>query len=296
MKKQILKFQGIAFAALMLALLFSGCKQQTGSSDSDDFKVTDDGLRYKFYVNNTDSTGVNMYDIVEVIMNYRTADTMLYQGAGHPPIPFQINPVYKGDLMDGIAMMHVGDSATFILDAEDFYKNMMSYRKVPDEIGDNKDLYFDVKLVSVRPEPDEMKADRIASESRRDMEQSNIEKFLKENNYDVTPTESGLYYIEVKEGTGKQAVAGKKVKVHYTGTFLNGVKFDSSYDRDEPIEFTLGEGQVIKGWDEGIAMMKEGGKAKLIIPSKLGYGSQKRGNIKPYSPLFFEVELVEVED
>jgi FKBP-type peptidyl-prolyl cis-trans isomerase len=291
-REQIFRSLRIISVIFLFTALIYGCK----NSNDVKFQTADNGVRYKFYVHNEDSTGVKRYDIVEVIMNYRTKDTMLYNGAGRP-IPFQINPVYDGDLMDGIMMMNVGDSATFVLDAEEFYKNMMNTQEVPEEIGDNKDLFFDIKLISVQSETDQMKAERLANESRRDGELPAIERFLKENHYDdVQPTESGLYYIEVKEGTGKQAVAGKKVKVHYTGTFLNGEKFDSSYDRDEPIEFTLGVGQVIRGWDEGIAMMKEGGKAKLIIPSKLGYGAQPRGSIKAYSPLFFEVELIKVED
>lgn len=84
--------------------------------------------------------------------------------------------------------------------------------------------------------------------------------------------------------------------MHYKGTLLDGTPFDSSYDRGEPIEFVLGQGMVIPGWEEGIAMMNEGGKAKLIIPSKLAYGPNQRGNvIKPYSTLVFEVELIEVK-
>lgn len=287
--RQIFNFQTVMTAILLGVIFLTSCQ------DSNKFKETEDGIRYKFHVQNEDSTKVNMYDIVEVTMDYRTVDSILYEGA-NKIIPFQINPTYKGDLMAGILLMHVGDSATFILDAEGFFMNMMSYRELPPEIGDNKDLFFDVKLISARPEPAEMKADRVAAESRRDIEMQSIERFLKENNYEVVPTENGLYYIEVQEGTGKPAVAGKSVKVHYTGTFLNGEKFDSSYDRDAPIDFVLGQGQVIKGWDEGIAMMKEGGKANLVIPSKLAYGTQARGNIKPYSPLFFEVELIEVGD
>jgi peptidylprolyl isomerase len=188
----------------------------------------------------------------------------------------------------------VGDSATFALDAEDFFMNMMSYQEIPEEVGDNKEILFDVKVISARPEPAEMKADRLANEALRDSEQANIDRFLEENDYNVEPTETGLYYIEVEEGTGAQAGPGKKVKVHYNGTFLNGEKFDASYDRGAPIEFTLGRGEVIKGWDEGISMMKAGGKANLVIPSKIAYGSQSRGSIKAYSPLFFEVELVEI--
>src|SRR5690606_11185362 len=98
------------------------------------------------------------------------------------------------------------------------------------------------------------------------------------------------------EGNGTQAKAGDKVTVHYTGTLLDGTKFDSSVDRDQPFEFTLGQGQVIPGWDEGIAMMKEGGKAKLVIPSNLAYGANPRpgGPIQPFSTLVFDVELIKV--
>ena len=85
------------------------------------------------------------------------------------------------------------------------------------------------------------------------------------------------------------------MKVHYTGTLLNGTKFDSSRDRKEPFEFTLGKGQVIKGWDEGIAKMKVGGKATLVIPSSLGYAERDMGTIPPYSTLVFDVELLDVK-
>ena len=81
---------------------------------------------------------------------------------------------------------------------------------------------------------------------------------------------SGLKYIDMEAGEGPAAVSGKKVTVHYTGTFPNGKKFDSSVDRDEPFTFKLGAGQVIKGWDEGVSGMRIGGKRKLIIPSELG--------------------------
>ncbi len=286
---KIFKLKAFVAGMMLVAIFVSGCQDANG------FKTNKDGVKYKFYVENDDSTGVNMYDIVEVVMNYSTKDTMLYNGKGKI-IPFQINPVYEGDLMSCILLMHVGDSATFALDAGDFFLNMMSYREIPEEVGDNKKLLFDVKLISVRLEPAEMKADREANVVRHHNEQQSIERFIKENGYEVEPTETGLYYIDVVEGTGKQAAVGKKVKVHYTGTFLSGETFDSSHDRNAPIEFTLGRGEVIKGWDEGIAMMKEGGKANLVIPSEIAYGSQARGSIKAHSPLFFEVELVEVID
>lgn len=109
-------------------------------------------------------------------------------------------------------------------------------------------------------------------------------------------TPSGLKYLDTKEGNGAQAKKGDLVQVHYTGTLENGKKFDSSHDRREPIEFLLGHGQVIRGWDEGIDGMKVGGKRKLVIPPELGYGAMAMGDVIPAnSTLFFDVELVGVE-
>jgi FKBP-type peptidyl-prolyl cis-trans isomerase len=109
-------------------------------------------------------------------------------------------------------------------------------------------------------------------------------------------TNSGLEYIETLAGTGAQAAAGKTVSVHYTGKLTNGKVFDSSLTRGTPIEFKLGAGRVIKGWDEGIALMKVGGKATLTIPPELGYGERGAGGvIPPNATLIFEVELVSVK-
>jgi tetratricopeptide (TPR) repeat protein len=108
-------------------------------------------------------------------------------------------------------------------------------------------------------------------------------------------TESGLKYIIIEEGTGMKAEKNKSVEVHYTGYLLDGKKFDSSRDRNEPIEFVLGTGKVIKGWDEGIALMSVGDKYRLIIPPDLAYGSKGAGNIiPPDAVLIFDTELMSV--
>lgn len=141
-------------------------------------------------------------------------------------------------------------------------------------------------------------------------ETKDFEKYLAENKIKVNPTESGLYFIEITKGIGIKAVKGRKVKVNYTGKLIDGKIFDTSIKADamkgnvynekrpyQPIEFTLGRGDVIPGWDEAISMMKVGGKAKLVIPSKLGYGEKGVGStIPPCSILIFEVELVSVEN
>jgi FKBP-type peptidyl-prolyl cis-trans isomerase len=111
----------------------------------------------------------------------------------------------------------------------------------------------------------------------------------------LTKTPSGLRYQDVTEGQGTEATADKSVSVHYTGWLPNGEKFDSSRDRNEPFSFTLGAGQVIAGWDEGVAGMKVGGRRKLVIPADLGYGTAGAPlAIPPGATLVFDVELLDV--
>ena len=108
-------------------------------------------------------------------------------------------------------------------------------------------------------------------------------------------TDSGLKYEDLALGDGDAAAAGQQVSVHYTGWLTDGSKFDSSVDRNQPFQFALGRGMVIRGWDEGVAGMKVGGRRKLTIPPQLGYGAQGAGGvIPPNATLVFEVELLEV--
>ena len=117
-------------------------------------------------------------------------------------------------------------------------------------------------------------------------------------NMETKTLPDGLQIIDEIVGTGQEALAGNIVSVNYVGTLTNGSKFDSSYDRGRPFAFILGAGQVIKGWDEGVAGMKIGGKRKLIIPPSLGYGAQSMGNglIPANSTLIFEVELLGIQN
>lgn len=109
-------------------------------------------------------------------------------------------------------------------------------------------------------------------------------------------TESGLRYKIIQNGNGAKAVQGKQISVHYKGQLADGTVFDSSYQRKQPIDFTVGIGQVIKGWDEGLQLLKVGDKARLVIPSHLGYGSQGAGGvIPPDATLIFDVELMDVK-
>lgn len=121
------------------------------------------------------------------------------------------------------------------------------------------------------------------------------EEAMKSLTQGMTRTESGLYYKILKEGTGEKPTKGQLVSVHYTGKLKNGNVFDSSHYRNQPIKFPVGMGQVIPGWDEGIMLLQEGSRAKLVIPSELGYGSRGAGGvIPPNATLIFEVDLVKI--
>ncbi|MCB0211182.1 MAG: FKBP-type peptidyl-prolyl cis-trans isomerase [Anaerolineae bacterium] len=144
------------------------------------------------------------------------------------------------------------------------------------------------EATTVEPEANTETTEAPASAEPNDAEAaSNLE--------DVETTSSGLQYVVLEEGTGESPGEGSLVSVHYTGTLEDGTVFDSSRNRGQPIEFALGKGEVIPGWDEGIALMKEGGKARLIIPPDLAYGEQGAGGvIPPNATLVFDVELVSV--
>lgn len=136
----------------------------------------------------------------------------------------------------------------------------------------------------------ESKAERLAQEKRA------AEAAFAKEVEGFSKTESGLYYQITEHGNGEQPQKGQYVAVHYTGMLLDKTVFDSSYRRREPIEFKVGVGQVISGWDEGIMLLHQGDKARLVIPAELAYGSRGAGGvIPPNAPLIFDVELVKIK-
>lgn len=132
------------------------------------------------------------------------------------------------------------------------------------------------------------------AEAQKQIDEKVIRQYFRNNNVDTTAVErtsSGLYYLEIAPGTGAAIETGDLVEVMYIGKLTNGFKFDSSYDRGNAFTFTVGAQQVIKGWDEGLPLMKVGEEARLFIPSHLGYGLRGSGSIPPNSVLIFDIKV-----
>jgi len=289
-------------ASLAVAIFFSACSAGKKPQGLEGFEKTASGLYYKMHVSNPDARKPVETDFVTGIGIYKTGDSVFFDTRSNPnPYSFPImGSTHKGDIFEGLKMMGEGDSATFAIPADSLF--LKTFRQpLPPYIDSGSMVFVDFKLLRVQSREDfeaemqqKMEAQNPELTRARTEEPALREAWLKENNITQPALPSGLIYIEQKAGTGAQPQVGQTVQVHYTGTLLDGSKFDSSLDRGEPFSFVLGQGQVIRGWDEGIALMKEGGKARLIIPSSLGYGSRDIGTIKPYSTLVFEVELIKI--
>jgi FKBP-type peptidyl-prolyl cis-trans isomerase len=284
MKKNVTKLMLIGLAVATV-LSMGSCSKYKG------FKKDKSGLYYQFYGDKHDTADQPQTgDLVGVLMSMRAGDSLLI-----PMMPNQIimDSLYDGDLFTALRMMHLGDSATFIFDGKKFFENMMNPGQEY-EFGEDP-LYMDVKLLGIMKKEDVQKAQaeyEAQLNERRTQEAGEIDEYLQKNP-GMKQMETGVYLKSVKKGTGDKVEPLQDVKVHYTGRFVDGTVFDSSVERGTPFEFTVGSGQVIPGWDATVSGMRVGDKVTVLIPSDLAYGEGTRG-IPPYTPLVFDIELLEI--
>ena len=233
--------------------------------------TTDSGLQYEIIKMGTGEKP-SATDKVEVHYHGTLEDGTVFDSSVErgETITFPLNRVIKG-WTEGLQLMPVGSKFKFTIPPE------LGYGSRPiGSIPPNSTLIFEVELF-------------------------NVEKPFVDPDFNLPAEEktleSGLRYLDHVMGTGEEAIAGKEVVVHYSGYLADGTKFDSSHDRGTPFTFVLDQGRVIKGWDEGVAGMKKGGKRTLIIPPELGYGERGAGGvIPPNATLMFEVELLDIFD
>lgn len=287
------------------------------------FKKINDQLAYAFIINKPTSPKPEEGDQINVNMQSVCNNRLMYSTwiafKGKPAV-FGVNkPSFKGDLIEAIMYMTPGDSIVCQVDADALFKNSKS--KKPDFIKSGDKMLYFIKLVSIKPKLQVQKEQQAAftkqmneqmakqkAEAAKQMikDDKELKAYFTKKNITPTKTASGLYYTIQSEGSGDLAIAGDSVTMNYTGTLMDGTKFDSNVDTAfhhvMPFNFVLGRGQVIKGWDEGVALLKKGTKATLYIPSPMAYGPQARpgGGANPKgipanSILIFDVELVEIK-
>jgi FKBP-type peptidyl-prolyl cis-trans isomerase len=271
-------------SVILLTVLF-------GCSDSQD-----DGIKITYYEKGNDP--LEFGQVLLLWVNYETDSgqeliatqpgepmALLYDSAG-----VQNN----GMIMQALGKLKVGDSVFFQIPSKDLWENSFR-RPLPDTIAETSSVNVTMRVIDQMNREDyqayyterEQKRNQVRYEEEDDI----MKAYLAQNGIDAMQTESGLRYVITEEGNGIDAEIDKRVSVKYAGKLLDGTQFDAG-----TYEFILGRGEVIRGWDEGIDLLKVGSKAVLYIPSSLGYGSRGAGaRIPPYSSLIFEVELLNVE-
>ncbi|QCX38540.1 peptidylprolyl isomerase [Aureibaculum algae] len=236
-------------------------------------------------------------------------------GTGNPGYSFddEFHPDLKHDKPGVLSMANSGvatnGSQFFIThvptpwldNKHTIFGNVIEGQDVVDSIQQD-DKTESIEIIRVGKEAEDFNAIEAfrtfeGSRAKREAEEKEkSEKLLSDVSKGFEKTDSGLRYKITEKGNGKNATKGAKVSVHYRGQLLDGTVFDSSFERKEPIEFAIGVGQVIAGWDEGIQLLQVGDKARMVIPSELAYGSRGAGGvIPPNAPLIFDVELVDVK-
>lgn len=274
---------------LMLSLL-TGC-----SNAPKGYQATDNGLYYRLFTNNG-GENPQIGDLLELTMSCSVNDTVVILPLTKNIIPMT-EPSFWSDFVEGFSMMHKGDSASFIVDIDSSFVNLFGYNTLPPQFSSTDIMRFEVRLDDFYPESEFRfrMIENIKKNYPAETEKaaSELNAYLEKNGVVAQPTSTGLYYVKTQDGTGEKPSKGSTVKAHYTGYLLDGTVFDTSIERGEPIEFVLGVGQVIPGWDEGIALMSKGEKAVLYIPYYLAYGDRDLGVIPPFSNLVFEVELID---
>lgn len=288
MKRNCLLF---ASACLMAVIMFTACTEQFSG-----YKKTKDGLLYKFYNQNTSATQPKLTDFMKVDMACYLNDSLYYdwQGSQHEVYTQLQEPIFKGDLQEAYAMMHVGDSASFYVKADSVA--ILYYEKDPNAVGLNpEDLFrYEVKLLEVKSEEEfmadveKMKASMMA-ESRKA-----LEDYLDANGINVAPDSTGIYIIPMEAGKGQFPKKGDKVEVDFSTTLLNGQLVGSTFDGPDKLSFVLGEGITIKGWEEIMPKMRLGERVKAIIPFDMAYGEHSVGSIPAYANLVYDIKLLKI--
>jgi FKBP-type peptidyl-prolyl cis-trans isomerase len=256
-----------------------------------------EGYYYKLVKIGDDETKCAYNDFITANIIYKTLkDSVIFKGRRK----FQISkPDFPGSIDECITLMGKDDSASFIISAENFFRQTLS-SELPGYMKVNDLMKIDLSIVEIQT-PDNYAREKEAFlkwvEDFGEYEKTIINQYLLESKLKTKPLANGMYYIQLKKGNAKTVNLGDTVVVHYEGRFLNGKFFDSTRQRKEPFQFVYGQQwQVIKGMEDAIGLMHEGEKALFIMPSEMAFGESgsSTGIIPPFTSLIYEVELLSV--
>ncbi len=268
-----------------------------------DAKRTKGGLAYEMIIDKPGGPKPEVGDYVKMHLSYSVDDSTIYSTRklnNNEPVEFQLmKPGYKGDITEGFMEMTPGDSAVLYVPVDSLLKQgtpaMPWMRR-----GSNQFIVYKIAMVDVKSMEQMKRYKESMAKEQIKKDDAQLQAYFKKNNIKPKKTESGLYYTIERVGQGAKPEKGQKVSMNYTGKTLDGKVFDSNVDPKfmhvQPFNFVLGAGQVIKGWDIGVALLNEGTKGTLYIPSGLAYGenSPDPNKIPKNGILIFDVELVEI--
>jgi len=291
----------ITLGAVIATMVFTSCSKYPG------FKKSESGIFYKYYVESKDTTKVTDGSILTMNIKYRLRiadkDSVLFNSADMPKA-FEISQAkseFKGDVYEAFAMLHKGDSATFIINAKDFFLKTAKYPQLPPGIDSTTVMYFDVKLLNCETMEARQKAEKAKAEKFKSEEPVKIQAYISTNKVTTAPTASGIYVIAQNPGSGRAIVKGDFVKINLIVSSIEGKKIFSTLDQNRPITFEYGKPFDTKGFDEAISLMKKGSKATVVVPSEMGFGEQGKKDmngqdiITPYSPVVYDIEVLDLK-
>lgn len=288
-----MKFSTLRILFLLAVIfLFTACSSNKFAG----FEKGENEVKYKVHISSDDTIHPKLTDWVTVNMDYRLEDTVLFSSANlDKPLMFSIiEPMFKGDLYDGLKMMSVGDSMTFAVVADSFFFKTAFAKKLPDFVEAGSPLFYDVKLTQLLTD-EEFKLE-MESEKQilKDKEQQILNAYLKENNIKTQPLESGLYFIPVKEGKGSKPDTGDMCRIYLEVKEINGDVLFSNFD-GTPIDAEFGKQFDTEGLMQGLGMLRPGGRAKLIVPSSIGVGETGKEMVESFTTILYDVELIEIK-
>lgn len=260
-----------------------------------DFIKNSNGLLYKFHRIN-DGVTLTPNDVVEIRMNYFFNDSLLFASQAYPQrfnMPVELS-VFRGDLYEGLAMMHVGDSASFVMRADSTFIKL--WKKPSLGIKDTDVIRFDISILS--KEDRDTFSQRVYAKKRAQAEKSrsDLQIYLHDNNIVEKPRPSGLIIQTIIEGYGAKVTSGDIVKVHYTAELIDGTTYKSTRIVDNPETLSLSDFPSThpRGLSEALHQMREGEVAKVIIPSHLAFGQQEMPNLPSFANFVYEIEVLEI--